>query len=548
MYRLLIVDDEPIIVEGLSELFQQTELPLEVYQAYDGKEALAIARKLRMDILLTDIEMPEMNGIELQREIAKLWTRCKTVFLTGYNEFDYIQSSIRAGAVDYVLKTEGDDPILAAVVKAIHSISEQVTYEKLITNARMQLRLAIPTLRKEYLTGLLQGESSSSRKREAHFAELEIPLDASRPVVVAVGRIDRWRDDSIDNDKPLFTYSINNIFEELFSQSFSLVHLNVEFNRLVWLMQPKEGIFYSPLGEVDDDEAGNLHAYILGTIESVQTACAQYLKLACSFVVSGEPSEWEFLSAKYDGLIRLFGRGLGLGSQMLLSDERMASGSYEQSRGNMKRVRLLDHYLMHKDKEKFNGLFDEIMDAIGDPPSIQAGLPLEIYYELTAIFISHMNRLEAFATLSESIDCSKLFAIYEHASWREVAAYFRSLADRLFSLMAEGNEQETSEVVDLIHRYVEANLEGDLSLNRLSDHVYLTPFYLSRLYKQKTGQSISDHITRIRIEKAKQLLSETPLKIHEVGMRIGYDSASYFTRFFKKATRFTPQQFRDSLK
>ncbi|MCD9025940.1 response regulator [Cohnella silvisoli] len=547
MYRLLIVDDEPIIVEGLSELFQQMDLPLEVYQAYDGQEALDITRKLRMDIVLTDIEMPELNGIELQREVIRLWPRCKVIFLTGYNDFDYIQTSIRAGAVDYVLKTEGDSPIVAAVVKAISAISEEVTYDQLISNARSQLKLALPTLRKEYLTALLQGEPASRKSREEQFAELSIPLDANRPVVVAVGRIDRWRDDAAINDKPLFTYSVHNIFEEFFAQEFTLVHLSGEHNRLVWLMQPEPGKFAAS-GTGAQLETENLHSYMLGTLESVQMACSQYLKLVCSFVVSSEPYDWESLSVKYDRLSLLFERGLGLGSEMLLSDERTGTGRYEQARSKIKRIRLLDHYLVQKDKDKFYALFDEIMDAVGEPPSIQSGLPLEIFYELTAIYISHMNRLEVFATLIGRIDAAKLFAVHEHASWREVGSFFRGLTDQLFALMTDENEQETNEVVDRIHEYVEGNLEGDLSLNRLSEHVYLTPFYLSRLYKQKTGHSISDYITTARVDKAKQLLGETPLKIHEVGMRIGYDSASYFTRFFKKATLLTPQEFRDSLK
>lgn len=287
---------------------------------------------------------------------------------------------------------------------------------------------------------------------------------------------------------------------------------------------------------------------MLGMLESVQMACHQYLKLVCSFVVSSEPYDWESLPAKYDRLTRLFGRGLGLGSQMLLSDERSVAGDEERMRGKIKRIRLLDRYLMQKEREKFVALFDEIMDAIGDPPSFHAGALLEAFYEMAAIFISHMNRLEVFAELSGTMDIGKLFAIHEHGSWREAAAFFRGVAEQLFEHMAEGNEQETSEVVDRIQAYVDENLEGDLSLNRLSEHVYLTPFYLSRLYKQKTGQSISDYITKTRVEKAKRLLGETPLKIHEIGMRVGYESASYFTRFFKKTTHLTPQEFRDSYK
>ncbi|NBD24993.1 response regulator [Paenibacillus glycinis] len=558
MYRLLIVDDEPIIVEGLSELFSQSGHPLEVYQAFDGLEALAIARKLRIDMLLTDIEMPEMNGIELQKEVLRLWPRCRSIFLTGYNEFDYVQSSIRGGAIDYVLKTEGDDPIVASIEKAIRVIAEEVTYEGLIANARSSLKLALPALRKEYLTGLLEGEASSSAARRERFAQLEVPLDPDLQVVMAVGRIDRWREDATGGDKVLFAYSINNIFEEFVAQEFDLTHFRGDHERLIWLLQPKTGSGYrhaiigkAPLhagASAEADPEADLHAYLLGMLESVQDACSRYLKLACSFVVSSEPFEWDALPSKYERLSQLFGRGLGLGSQMLLSDDRAKERGDEQARSKVKRIRLLDQYLMQKEREKFEQLFDEISEAVGEPALLAAGLPLEVFYELSAIFIPHLNRFDALGAGGGHAIPSKLFSIREHRSWREASGFFRELADVLFERMEGGNEQETSEVVEQLHRYVEEHIEGDLSLNRLAEHVYLTPFYLSRLYKQKTGHTISDHITRTRIERAKRLLGESTLKIHEVGMRIGYDSASYFTRFFKKTTLLTPQEYRDSLK
>src|SRR5690606_35284743 len=123
-----------------------------------------------------------------------------------------------------------------------------------------------------------------------------------------------------------------------------------------------------------------------------------------------------------------------------------------------------------------------------------------------------------------------------------------NLAARLFRSMSSENEQASHEVVHMIHEYIDAHLHGDLSLNRLAGLVYLTPFYVSRLYKQITQQSISEYIDDKRLAKAKQLLSETPLKIHEVGIQIGYDSPAYFTRFFKKMSGLTPQEYRDSFK
>ncbi|MBW7462077.1 response regulator, partial [Paenibacillus sepulcri] len=120
MYNLLIVDDEPRIVSGLYEQFLDWKPEeLNVYRAYSPLEALAILTGSKMDIVLTDIHMPGMSGIELQQKIHERWPRCKVIFLTGYSDFDYIQSAMRNGGMDYILKVEGDEPILAAVGRAI---------------------------------------------------------------------------------------------------------------------------------------------------------------------------------------------------------------------------------------------------------------------------------------------------------------------------------------------------------------------------------------------------------------------------------------------
>ncbi|MFD0715404.1 response regulator [Paenibacillus sp. GCM10027626] len=546
MYRLLIVDDEPIIVEGLSALFQRLDrLQLEVYRAFDGYEALELVRKLRMDIVLTDIEMPGMNGIELQRQIGRLWPRCKFIFLTGYDTFDYIQSSIRGGAVDYVLKTEGDAPIIAAVEKAIGSMQLEMDADNLLRGARTRMKAALPALRREYLNALLSGSAScAGEERRDKFGELDIPLNAAAPVHLVLCRLDRWRDEWSGSPDNLTLYAVSNVAEELLAPDCLVVHLAAGQRRLVLFVQPKDGM--EACAALADGRA--FDGYLLGTLEEVQAACRQYLKTVCSFAVSQEPYAWEQLADKYDRLTLLFERGLGLGSETLLSDERMFAGGDRQLRTKVNRIRLLEAHLANKDTAKFFALFDEIAAAIAEPEAMQTGATLEAFYELTAVFISQLNRLELFAFASERMNVGKLLSIREHESWPEAAAYFRRLAEWLFARMSEQNERETSDVVVAVNDYVTEHLGEDLSLNRLAELVYLTPFYLSRLYKQKTGSSISDYITETRLDEAKRLLEQTHLKIHEIGERVGYDSAAYFTKFFKKLTRMTPQEYRDSAK
>ncbi|MBO9608055.1 MAG: response regulator [Paenibacillaceae bacterium] len=544
MYRLLIVDDEPFIVDGLTALFEQEEaLDLEVHQAFDGEEALAAADRLRMDIVLTDIQMPGMNGIALQQAIAAQWPRCKVIFLTGYDDFHYVQTSIRGGAIDYVLKAEGDENIVAAVQKAIALIQEEHTYDKLLEGARSELKAAMPIFRKEYMLALLRGEPSTPESRRLRFAELGIPLAGEREVLLALGRVDRWRERMAPGDKMLFAYSVNNILEEHFADTFHSVYVAYEQDRFVWLLQPKT----APDGAAGTDWE-RLAGYALGTLEAVQASCRECLKLSCSFVVGSGPADWLEAPAKFDRLNGLFLRGLGTGSEVLLSDRHLLRASRLQERDSLRKIALLAQYLEQKETDKFAALYEEIMGAVQGRPAMQTGLALETFYQMSALFISYLNRWEQLEDMAGEVNINRLFSLQEHASWEEATRFFRTLAERLFDRRTDESEREMNEVVRRIHEYAEAHLEGDLSLNQLSDIVHLTPYYLSRLYKQKTGENITDYIATARVAKANELLGATPLKIQEIAVRVGYESASYFTRFYKKMTGQTPQEYRDSLK
>jgi two-component system, response regulator YesN len=107
MYRLLIADDEEIIVNGLYDIFSNLEnLELDVYKAYSGEEAIQWLGRTRIDIALTDINMPEIDGLQLLDEIKKRWSWCRVIFLTGHSEFNYAYKAIQYSNVRYLLKTE----------------------------------------------------------------------------------------------------------------------------------------------------------------------------------------------------------------------------------------------------------------------------------------------------------------------------------------------------------------------------------------------------------------------------------------------------------
>ncbi|HZG74681.1 MAG TPA: response regulator, partial [Paenibacillus sp.] len=539
MHRLLIVDDEPSIVDGLYNLFRSAdELSLEVYKAYDGLEALQLASRMRVDVLLSDIEMPGLNGIELQRELCRLWPKCRTIFLSGYNYFHYIQESMRGGAMDYILKTEGDEAIVEVVAKAIRHITEQTQFEDLIRDARSRMNVAMPMLRKEYIAELLSGDVATVESRRTQLAALDIPLEADRPVLLAAARVDAWRPEMAPKDRALFLYSTNNIFEEYFAHSYRMFHLAYATDRLLWLMQP---------AREDLEDSMQPIRYMTEMIESVQSACKTYLQLPCSFVVGSRPYEWDELPAAVDRFALLFGRGLGQGVEMIVSDRRPSAEERQerQERAALQKMKLLAPCLEQKQPDKFYRLYDEIMTPLADRTELQAGVALEAYHALASLFLSHLNRNDLLQRFSERPGVGPLLSYEAHASFAEMAKYFRSLADSLFAESEDEAKLVSNDVVERVRGYIETHLAGDVSLTRLAEAVYLTPFYLSRLYKQQTGQSLTDYICEIKLKTAMDMLTGTQAKIQEVGAAIGYETPSYFARFFKKYTQLTPQQYRD---
>ncbi|QHW32887.1 response regulator [Paenibacillus rhizovicinus] len=553
MYRLLVVDDEPIIVDGLIDLFSDASNgpELELYWAYSADDALKCLNTTRIDIVLTDIEMPEMNGLALQKEINARWPRCKVIFLTGYNDFNFIHASSRNGASDYVLKTEGDAQILAAVSKAVGKLDEDLAVQQMLRKAETQMSLALPLMQREFALDLLKGTVllTDPLAGSQQLQELNIPLHAHQPLFMIMGRIDTWPSEMRQSDKMLLMYAVHNIAEEFLSDSFRMFHIKYGQDRFVWLLQSKS----DDARENDETasegiaQAANPLRQLNGYLELVQSACHQYLRIPCSFVLVSEAFGWNEISHKFDTLSFLFARGLGTRQEILLSDKQLVDAFQEQHDGRvkMRTVQLLDDYLEKGQRTEFFELYGAFMNLVEGGSVSKTGVAVEIFYSMVSMFITYINRWGLMKTVTDTFNLNLLFTIAEHATWQETTTHFQKLANLLFDETVSENEKQTNDVIWKVQDHIRDNLGGDLSLTRLAEIVYLSPSYLSKLYKQETGQSLKDFIIDCRVQKAKELLLQRDMKIHKVGRTVGFESAAYFTRCFKKMTQLSPQEFRD---
>lgn len=554
MYRMMVVDDLPYIVDRMERLIgEQEQLKLEMYKAYSAFEALDTLKRIKIDIVLTDIKMPGMEGIELLHEIRKYWPRCKVIFLTSYDEFHYAKSAISGGGFDFILKFEQDEAIINAIHRAVAALNDEYAAMKQLHEAQMQKRQMIPLLQEQYLHNMLYGKADIRNTNE-QFRELGIPLRSELPMYVLVGKVDDWASITDTSERKLLLYAARNVIEELLNVSVILVSATVEQSKLVCLLQPKEILTAEREQQPDQEIWARTFIFVFETVMTIQATCRDLFKLSFSFALGEEPVPAGRLTELFDRLLSLFLSRLGAGKELRLTDRMLAdldnpsaaaAAQYKLQGFVIKKIELLGRYLKSGAKAEFDQLFAEIMtDMIRHSDS--GFLKLEVHHNLASVFLSYLRLHPPTPSLLAQVNVDKLTKANPDLSWEEMKLIFASMSERIFeSNAAEAKDEGKENLIHWLNDYIEQHISEELSLTRLAEVVHLNPVYLSRLYMQATGVGISDYVNMCRLNRSKELLKSSHHKIYEIAGMVGYDSALSFIRFFKKQMNMTPQEYRN---
>lgn len=554
MYRLLIVDDEPFITDGLYRFLQNVKhLDLDIYKAYSAGEAIDWLNRTKIDIVVSDIQMPGMNGLELIKEINDKWPMCKVIFLTGFNEFEYAYTALQYNVASYILKSEGDEAILKAIEKCAEEIERAVSNDELVKKAREHVKRSLTLLQEEYLTNILQGELTSSQTRQENFDELQIPLNAHAPLLLLGGRIDNYSPTMTSREKARYLSGIEVVFQEYFGKS--IISANVTWDRrfIIWLLQPN---FVSV--NCDDADAWEKSIlFIKGTLESIQATCKQSLDISLSLILDNKLSTWDDIKERYYSMRQIVNYQIGTGIEMALTDKEFYhSGLHQPSSDSNSdhrlqvykgKLEILKSYLENGQKDEFFTLLNKEIGYLSRYGQTDYYLGLEMYHSISLMFFSYINRSDLKYKIESEIGLNKFTAPNEFISKKESFEYFFRLGEYIFQYQENQQKERYDSLIIYLHQYIQEHLGDDLSLVVLAEQVYLNPAYLSRLYKQVTGKNLSEYISDMRLDKAKELLCKNDMKINEVASSIGYESAAHFSRIFKRATDMTPQEYRNAM-
>ncbi|OUS76423.1 hypothetical protein B1748_12120 [Paenibacillus sp. MY03] len=545
MFQILIVDDHEHLVESLAKSIPWEELNIgQVYKAFSGKEALQVLDTYPIEIVITDIRMPGMSGLELIERIRQKRKRIKCILLSGYSDFEYAKQAILYHTADYILKPADDEEIIACLQRVTESINKE--WEEISSHQRTlyTLKENFPKLRDGLLNELLQGRSFPPAVLEQQLESFEIPFAAGDGVTLMIVRMDESFYTYNRRDFHLMEYAIGNMAEEIFQDDYMLWTCRDPHDYLIFLIKekaephdhPHAGHTSTPLRPLKlEREASEL-----------QNSVGAFLHGRISILISNKGLFPQDIPKLYQSSLSLVRQRFGRNEEFLIS-----AGSFSDSLPVDSSIGLYDSPTLVQLLE--SGRWDAIEEKlqtvfqIHDPDNGQPSQEhiMEIYFAVGSalIHLSHKNGKRLEDIIGE--DFGLLLQPVPFRNIDQLQVWVSRVLEKVKADMNSEQGETSAFLVRRAQEYVESHLSGDTSLQAVADFVYVHPVYLSRIYKFETGEGLSAYILRLKMIKAEKLLLESNKKVHEIAEELGYDNPPYFIKVFKKHSGLTPKEFRD---
>ncbi|MFD2368548.1 response regulator [Brevibacillus sp. GCM10020057] len=529
MYKLILVDDEEDVREGVSQEIDWHAYGFEVLaKAENGKEALDLVERLRPDVVVTDIRMPFMDGLQLAEAVRSQFPATRIIILTGFDEFEYAQKAVKLYIDEYVLKPFSAVELIDALVKVKKRMDEEAAHRENNQLLRERYRNSLPVLREVFLSSLLTRQLT----REAIWAkaaEYGVALEGSE-FLVAVISLDLKKKEQAE----ILLFAVKNIAEEQL-QLGAYAGLVFLHNDLVVLLLRKEA-----------GEQARLEHIMQGLAEEIRRTVEKYLSVTVTVGVGTVVPDVTQLSYSYeDAGLALDYRGI-LGNNRLIFIDDVES----QPRASVRFDERKEHDLVRCIKmgtvTELHEVVDELFaDVIEGKVSIH---DYRIYLlEIMTTILKTAQRAELDMDRLIGGQTHLLAEITTFTSVQEAKSRIIDICRKIMNSIASGRNSTYKRLVDQALAYTHQHYQSpDISIHKVCAELHISPGYFSSIFKRETKMTFVTYLLQLRMEKAKELLLTTDLKTFEIAERVGYSDANYFSFCFRKHVGLSAKEYRSS--
>ena len=529
MYKVIIADDERIVLEGLKNTFDWRNFGFEVCGlAENGKEALEILEKTKSHVVITDIKMPDLDGLELTRIIKERHPLTHVIIISAYNDFEYAQKAIKYGANGYLLKPLKEIE-LSELISKVKAELELLEFIKLNGTTSLNKTILNSISKEVILKKLLDGELNGNFAIEKYLDKYDLKF-LKKPIRIALCNIE---------------------FKEKFAEGiFMKSAINIGL-----LCLEKMGIpaiehlgfiimFLCGSNKIHKNKMLNILTNYKNFFEKElkKLGAAEY---SITIGVSNLCNKWTQLSTLFNEALCSYKYKYFLGSDRIIFYDELKLKNYLELRG-----------------EKFNNIVDKIINTIFIGEVKQLIKEVDNFFNcideqgnftaedintkiIEVLFdIIHAVKVATIATENFSSDGDIINEIQRITSYENLKTWFKDKIISLYEKSRICSCNRSNWVVQKAMYYIKANIYKKITLEEVADYLHVNPSYLSATFKRSIGKNFIDFVTESKIEEAKYLLLNSNLKIIDISHKLGYNDYSYFCRTFRKIEEMTPLEFR----
>lgn len=533
MIKVFLVEDEVVIRNAIKNSIDWEKEGYDfVGEAGDGELAYPKIMKEKPDILITDIKMPFMDGLELSRIVKKELPEIKILILSDFNDFEYAKDAIQIGVTDYLLKPISSAKLLEALAEVVKTIEKEKEEQALKECYKNEMRETVEQEKFAFFNKLIMGHIGMSEAIEqGKKYELDLSAQVYNVLLFKVAM----------NVKQ---YESKEQAEEVFSR---IDNITQKMEKLYSFWRGAEGWAFLIMGEDEEDVQKKCHAvkimltelmekypgieYFGGIGSSVsrirmlpeayQTAMVVFSnRFSCETRQIMDIDDWKNMQEKG----RLDARNLdSMGKNREMIEHFLSNGTQEEVDS------FLDAYFQKNPKENFKS---EIMRQY-----IMIDSYIMVNAFMDKIDVNEEIKLEEGKNLEESL--SSIISV------DGVRTYMKKMLKRALELRDMASGQRYSDIMELAKKYIKENyMTEEISLNTVSAKVNMSPSYFSSVFSREVGQTFVEYLTATRMSKAKELLMCSSMKTSEIGFEVGYKDPHYFSYIFKKIQGCSPKEYK----
>jgi len=537
MFKVLLVDDEILTREAIS-----INVPWEeqgfclIGAAENGQEAIELMKHSQPDLVITDICMPYMDGLELASYIQQNIPDTKVVILSGHDEFEYARHALAYNVKEYILKPITSLELKDVLKRVRKDLEEEAGKKARLGKMQLEYHKNIPVIRERFLRRVIE-ERYQGRDIYDKMKELNLSMQGDYYTVILV-HIEDAQEFSLmcpDSEEDLMHFIVTNITNEIMEEVHAGIAVSLTEHRIALLFA--------------SESEEQLKQQVDTTCRKLLKSLWDVVKIKVSFSVgmtvnsphawwssyrnAKEASEYRFFAGKNDFI---YGGDL---KKYVPVNEPVSVEEWSNRLALQIKLNQKDE-LMHAVAELFLEL------------KRKCNIRKEIILYVQNIFLSIIIELREGDLDREPgylDERSSLGKLVDSRYFSELEYDFRSMCTELMNKISGNKDGESRKLIILAMDYIEKNYaDPNISLNMICSYLGVSISYFSNNFKNYTGETFVEALTRIRIDKAKKMMDVTDLKTYEIADRVGYNDAHYFSMIFKKITGMKPSEYAKSRK